>query len=67
MQWLTIAYNSNNVPHGGMGFNVEIKINGIPFTHDIVNSLLWGSSWSWMLPSNKSNPCGKVKKSRQHN
>jgi hypothetical protein len=41
---LAIAYNSNHVPHGGMGFNVEIKINGIPFTHDIVNSLLWGSS-----------------------
>jgi hypothetical protein len=31
-----------------------------PFDHDIANSSPKGSFWSWMLPSNKSNPCERL-------
>lgn len=41
----SLAYNFNNVPHGGMRSNIiKTKINGIPLALDITNSLLRGSS-----------------------
>jgi len=40
-----LAYNFNNVPHGGMRSNIKkTKINDILLALDITNSLLGGSS-----------------------
>jgi len=47
------------VPHGGLGSNGEIGMTGIPYGPNIANSPFGGASWSWILPSNNSSPCGK--------
>jgi hypothetical protein len=41
----SLAYNFNNLPHGGTRSNIiKTKINGIPLAFEITNSLLGGSS-----------------------
>jgi hypothetical protein len=44
--------------HGGMGFDGKIGMISIPFGSNIANSPFEGA---WMLPSNKSNPRGRLK------
>jgi len=61
MQLLDDVCNFNSVPNGDMGFSVEIEINCNSFVPNIINSLLSGGSfWSWMLPFNNSNTCGRL-------
>jgi hypothetical protein len=47
------------VPHGGLKYNGKIGMINIPYDLGIVNSPFGGASWSWTLPSNNSNPCGR--------
>jgi len=46
--------------HGGLGSNGEIGMIGIPYGPNIANSPFGGVSWSWLLPSNNSSPCGRL-------
>ncbi len=61
MKWLTNVCNFNKIPHGGMKSNNDGGMNGIPQTSITSSSILKGLSWSWMLPSSKSNPWGSPK------
>jgi hypothetical protein len=47
----------------GIGSNGENGMIGIPFNLDIINSPFGGASWLWMLLSNNSSPCGRLKNS----
>jgi hypothetical protein len=51
------------VPHGDLGSNGEIGIIGISYGLNIINSPFGGASWSWMLLSNNSSPCGRLENS----
>ncbi len=47
------------MPHGGLRSNGKIVMIGIPCGPDLINSLVGNALWSWMLPSNNLNPCGR--------
>jgi hypothetical protein len=56
MKLLVDACNSNKIPLGGMGSSGKAWMNGLLQASDISSLVLRGLSWSWMLPSIKSNP-----------
>lgn len=61
IKWSPNACNSINVPHVGLGSNVETWMSGIFYGLDIASSPFGSSSQSWMLPSNSSKPCERPK------
>jgi len=64
IKWITNACNLINVPHGGLGSNVETWTNEIPCDLEIANFLFGGSCWSWMWLFNNLNQCGRPKSSQ---
>jgi hypothetical protein len=69
--WITLVSNGFNLHgtllHSWISIGLVIVDYAKPNTCNdyIVNSLLWGSFWSWMLPFNNSNPVWKTWKSNQ--
>lgn len=71
--WITLVSNGLNL-HGTLLHSwITIGLVIVDYAKPnrcsdyIINSLLWGSFRSWMLPFNKSNPMWKAWKSNQHN
>jgi len=70
--WITLVSNGLNL-HGTLlhswitiGWVIVDYAKPNRCSDCIVNSLLWGSFWSWMFPFNNSNLMWKAWKSNQH-